>query len=265
MVETTSTPCPACGSLASGNFCSGCGASLGHRPCAYCQAGLSPQARFCHRCGKPAGGSNPRGSAWSGPERKAWAVAGVLCVVLVGGIAYQVSSAAGPSAPDMVNAGSSPGLTGGAPDISAMTPRERFDRLFNRIMQAAERADSAEVTRFTPMALGAYSQLDVADADARYHAAVLRMQVGDFAGAGALADTILAEAPGHLFGYIVHGETAARTNDSAGRARARRDFLAQYGREMKAGRVEYLEHQPVLDEFRRVAEKAVDGAAEKAD
>ena len=41
-----------------------------------------------------------------------------------------------------------------------MTPRERFDRLFNRIMQAAERGDSAQVERFTPMALGAYHQLD---------------------------------------------------------------------------------------------------------
>ncbi len=178
-------------------------------------------------------------------------MAGALCVLLVAGIAYQVLSAAPePVAPDMANAGSSAGTSGPAPDISAMTPRERFDRLFNRIMQASERGDSAEIERFTPMALGAYQQLETWDADARYHASVLRMQVGDFAGALALADTILAKAPGHLFGYIVRGETAGWTNDSAGRARARRDFLEHYDTEMKAGRVEYLEHKPAVDDFK---------------
>jgi hypothetical protein len=140
--------------------------------------------------------------------------------------------------------------TGPAPDISALSPRERFDRLFNRIMQAAERGDSIEVERFTPMALGAYGQLDLVDVDARYHAAVLRMQVGDIAGARALADTILKESPGHLFGYIVRGETAERRNDSAGRDQAHRDFLEHYDTEMKAGRVEYLEHKPAVEEFK---------------
>src|SRR2546423_1717293 len=52
---------------------------------------------------------------------------------------------------------------GPAPDISQMSPRERFDRLFNRIMQAAQQGDSAQVQRFTPMALGAYAQLDSVD------------------------------------------------------------------------------------------------------
>ena len=64
-----------------------------------------------------------------------------------------------------------------------MTPRERFDRLFNRIMEAGQQGDTAQVARFTPMALGAYAQLDTFDADARYHAAVLHLQVGRIAGA----------------------------------------------------------------------------------
>jgi hypothetical protein len=191
-------------------------------------------------------------------DRVAWAVAGALCVLLVGGIAYKVSSSAPQrAAPDMANAGAAGGDRGAqqrgagpAPDISGLSPQERFDRLFNRIMQAAERGDSAEVERFTPMALGAYDQLDSVDVDARYHAAALRMQVGDFAGARALADTILTESPGHLFGYIVRGETAERSNDSAGRDQAHRDFLSHYDSEMKAGRVEYLEHRPAVEEFK---------------
>jgi hypothetical protein len=141
-----------------------------------------------------------------------------------------------------------------------MTPRERFDRLFNRIMQAAERGDSGEVERFTPMALGAYAQLDAPDVDARYHAAVLRLQAGDSPGARALADTILAESPGHLFGYIVRGTAARLRNDRTAFAQAERDFLAHYDAAMRANRVEYLEHKPVLDEFKKEAE-----GADKAD
>jgi hypothetical protein len=153
-------------------------------------------------------------------------------------------------------AGTGAPRTGPAPDISNMTPRERFDRLFNRIMQAAERNDSSEVQRFTPMALGAYQQLDNRDIDARYHAAVLHLQVGDFAQASALADTILAQSPGHLFGYVVRGTVAQLQGNQPALTRAYRDFLAHYPAESRAKRVEYLEHQPVIDEFKNQAESA---------
>lgn len=185
---------------------------------------------------------------------------------MVGAIVYRVAGGTPPpAAPDMANPGAAsaspagPGATGGpsgpAPDISRMTPRERFDRLFNRIMQAAEQGNRAEVERFTPMALGAYSQLDTFDADARYHAAVLQLQAGNTPAALALADTILTGSPGHLFGYVVRGEAARLQNDTARLAAARRDFLAHYEAESKAKRVEYLEHQPVLDEFKQEAER----------
>ena len=220
------------------------------------------EARFCHRCGKPV--TSPAASPAAASERKAWTVAGVVCVLLVGVIAYQVSDAAPtPAAPDMANAGAAGGLQGSggaplgpAPDISAMTPRQRFDRLFTRIMQAAEQRDSAEVQRFTPMALGAYDQLDTRDADARYHAAVLHMQVGSLDAARSLADTILSESPRHLFGYVVRGEVAELQGASQPLAQARRDFLAQYASQMATKQVEYLEHQPVLDEFKTEAEGA---------
>lgn len=256
MTSPAPAPCPSCGTPATGSFCSGCGTRLGRLACAHCQAELSPQARFCHRCGQPVD-SLARKSSVGRSDRRAWLVAGTVCVLLVAGIAYKVSrDASGPAAPDMANAGSSAGAvatagpSGPAPDISSMTPRERFDRLYNRIMQASERRDSAEVERFTPMALGAYQQLETRDADARYHAAVLQMQVGNLQAAKALADTILAESPGHLFGYLVRGEAATLVNDTAGRTKARRDFLKQYDSQIKTARVEYLEHKPALDEFR---------------
>lgn len=154
--------------------------------------------------------------------------------------------------------GAAPGdLATRAPDISNLSPRERFDRLFNRIMQAGERHDSIEVRRFTPMALGAYEQLETRDIDARYHAAVLHLGVGDLAPAYALADTILQESPGHLFAYVIRGTGANLQGNAAAERQAQREFLAHYQREMASNRVEYLEHQPVLDEFRAEAEKNV--------
>ncbi len=267
-MSATSTPpiavCPACGTPASGNFCSGCGASLVRHACAHCQAELSPQARFCHRCGRPVGGPGGR----PGADRTAWLIAGGLCVVLVGAIVYKVTAGSRQVAtPDMANVGSAGatgsaappaggGVTGTAPDISRMTPRERFDSLFNRIMRAAEQGDRSQVERFTPMALGAYSMLDTVDVDARYHAAVLHLQVDEAPAAVALADTILAEFPGHLFGYILRGTAAEMRNDAAARAQAQRDFLAHYDAEMKANRAEYIDHRPVVDDFKRNAETA---------
>jgi len=265
------SPCPACGTPATGNFCSACGASLVARTCTGCRADLSPQARFCHRCGLPAGAgaAQPARAALPARERTAWLVAGVLCLALLAAIVLRVWRPPAPVAPDMASAGA-PGAqelgsqgaipAGPAPDISRMTPRERFDRLFNRIMQAAEAGDSAQVVRFTPMALGAYAQLDSVDADARYHGAVLRLQVGDVAGALALADTILARTPGHLFGYLVRGAAADIQGDSAAGRRARRDFLAHYDAEMRADRAEYREHAGVVSDFKsRTAEAGKGG------
>ncbi|MGH7499324.1 MAG: zinc ribbon domain-containing protein, partial [Gemmatimonadales bacterium] len=252
-----------CGLPATGNFCSGCGTTLAPRSCPACQARLSAQARFCHRCGHAVPLASPAGAQPrpAGAERTAWIVAAVLCVLLLGAIALKVmKGVAAPAAPDMANAGAAGsgapgGPSGPAPDISRMTPRDRFDRLFNRIMQAADQGDTVQIQRFLPMALGAYAQLDSADVDARYHAAVLHLQGGDAPGAMALADTILAAVPAHLFGYVVRGEAARLQNDSAALARAQRDFLAHYDAEMKSNRVEYQEHEPAIAEFKKEAEK----------
>jgi hypothetical protein len=260
----STTTCPSCGATATGNFCSGCGASLATRSCAHCRAELTPRARFCHRCGRSVAEAHSAGRS-PNTERAAWLFAATMSVLLLGAIGYKVwTDRPTPVTPDMSNTGAAGGTfsgTGPAPDISQMSPRERFDRLFNRIMQAAEERDSAQVVRFTPMALGAYAQLDTINVDARYHAAVLRLQVGDAAGARALADTILTQSPGHLFGYMIRGTVAALSQDSNALGQARRDFLAHYRAEMAANRLEYREHEPVIEEFRSEAGQRGAGAA----
>jgi hypothetical protein len=148
-----------------------------------------------------------------------------------------------------------------APDISQLSPKERFDRLYNRVMQAAQSGDQATMSRFMPMALSAYEMLDSVDADARYHAALLRVHSGDVQGSRALGDSILAAQPGHLLGYVVLGTTARWAKDDSGLATAYREFLAHYDAEMKADRREYGEHRTSVDGFRREALAAADTAA----
>lgn len=278
MTGISPVACRACGAAVSGKFCSECGTPVGPVRCAGCDAELSPGAKFCHRCGRavaPASGASPGGAGTRHPtapappppgtstDRTAWIAAGLVILVALGAIVWHVvrgepapaGGAAAASAPPGLT---SPGLGGQAPDISQMSPRERFDRLFNRVMTAAEQGDTTTVVNFTPMAIGAYTQLDSVNVDARYHAAVLHAQVGEFPAARALADTILREVPGHLFGHVIRGEVARLEGDQATLARAHREFLASYDAEMAANRVEYLEHGPVLQRFRT---EAVAGSA----
>lgn len=263
--------CPACGAEASGNFCSRCGTNLGPARCAHCSAELSGRARFCHRCGRPVGPGQgqPVAGAPARSDRTAWTVAGVLVLLLIGAIVWRVDRGTpAPVIPDMANPGAGAGqppfagaqapFAGGAPggrppDISAMSPRERFDRLFNRVMAAAERGDSTTVLSFMPMALGAYGQLDTVDVDARYHAALLLLQVDSVQAALALADTIETIQPGHLFGYLVRGAAADRAQNDTLRRQAYRDFLAHYDAEQRANRAEYAEHRAAIDAFRKQA------------
>jgi hypothetical protein len=106
---------------------------------------------------------------------------------------------------------------------------------------------------FAPMALAAYDQLERTDQDARYHAAMIHLVVGEFEPALAKADTILSIDRQHLFGFLIRGEVAEQRNRATDLARSYTDFLAAYDVEMKAGRQEYLEHQPVLQDFRNRA------------
>lgn len=179
-------------------------------------------------------------------------VAGAALVGLLGVLLFTMArTASTPSAAAEPAAAAEGG--GGAPDNSDMSPRERFDRLYNRVMRATQAGDEAGMSRFTPMALMAYSQLDSLDADARYHAALLEVHSGDMAGPTALADTLLAQDPGHLFGYMIRGTVARWRKDAAGLSRAYAGFLEHYAAELKATRPEYADHKTSVEEFRQAA------------
>jgi hypothetical protein len=182
-------------------------------------------------------------------------MAGLLAVILIMLTRNSPSPAAPPFASEQGPTAEAP------PDISTMSPRERFNRLYNRIMTAAQSGDEPTAQRFMPMALMAYAQLDTVDADARYHAALLKAHTGDVEASRALADTILTEHPGHLFGYVIRGTAARFRKDQKALDAAYGGFLKRYDEEMKAGRQEYGEHRTSLEDFRRAALQAKGGPA----
>lgn len=95
-------------------------------------------------------------------------------------------------------AGGQPGAAGTGLDLSAMTPREAADRLFNRVMGAVEAGDTGQVRFFLPMAIQAYQQVEPLDADGYYHLSLLQRTGGQGDSALATARRALEAAPDHL-------------------------------------------------------------------
>lgn len=253
------TSCPSCGKATGGKFCRHCGAALGGEHCSRCGAGLNPGTRFCAQCGTTASATGSADGETRAPIL--WFLAGGVTVALVGGLMLALNKG-GTTPAAAVGAGPlAAGADGAATtDISNMTPRERFDRLYNRIMRASESGDETTVTTFAPMALSAYSMLEETDADARYHAALIRLHTADMAGASALADTILKNQRSHLFGIILQGTIARFEKNDAALARSYADFLKHYDAEVAAKRPEYGEHPRSLEDFLAAARAASGGA-----
>lgn len=250
----TSAQCPSCGAPQTGKFCSRCGANLEAGTCGGCGAKLPGGVKFCPSCGTPVSGAGAgvRGSS----ERTPWIVAAVAIVALLAVVLVMVIRTS-PGRPPEAQ-GAPAGALGAGPggvDLAAMTPRERFDRLYNRVMRAAEGGDPSTVTNFAPMALQAYDMLPETDRDpdARYHAAMLHLHSGGAEQAVAHADTIQAEIPTHLFGFVIRGTAAKLARDEAALAQAYADYLEHYDAEMNAGRQEYGEHPAILESFRQEA------------
>jgi hypothetical protein len=197
-------------------------------------------------------------TAGGSAERTPWIIAWIVVAICLAGIVYFVTHKPTEQAgPDMANSGASsgaPGGTGGTPpDISQMTPKERFLRLHDRIMNAASQSDTATVTRFSPMALTAYSMLDTIDTDVRFHAAAIYLRIGRNPEALALADTIQMGAKDHLFADLIRAEVAQAKGDSVQFDTIRKRFLAHYDAELARKRPEYEEHKAMLESFKTEA------------
>jgi len=235
--------CPTCSAEASGKFCSDCGATLTSVQCPSCGGELKAGSRFCNLCGHSLGtGSRDR-------VQRRWIIAGGTLAALAAVLLVRMTASSVPSV-------GVPPVGAPATDISNMTPRERADRLFNRVMTASEQGDSGQVAFFGNMALQAYDLLGGYDADARYHVGMMQLALRNPAAARAQADSITRTAKNHLLADHLKAEIARRANDNAARNRAWRDLLAHYDTEMASGKPEYADHRTALESARAEARKA---------
>lgn len=241
--------CSRCGKPAGGKFCGSCGAALSQATCPSCSTAQRAGTRFCHICGTPLG-RRQRPATRSATAIRIAAAAGALVVVVLVAVRFIGS----PQSADRVPTGpASAPVT--VPDISQMTPRERADRLFDRIVRAAEAGDTAQVMQFQPMALSAYAMLGQQDSDSRYHVGLIHSLAGNFAAARAQLDSLRAIEPDHLLGAMLAFTIAELTEDADGREQAYRVFLEAYDAEMALQKADYVAHEPAIQSFLTVARR----------
>jgi len=180
-----------------------------------------------------------------------WAVAGAALGALVTVVVMRIGG--GSPAREPTTLGGPVGVR--PPDISQMSPEERANRLFNRIMILDEAGKTDSVQFFLPMALGAYNQLPALDVDARYHIGLIELAGRQPAGALAQADTILRTIPTHLFAYMLRADAYRQQGNRPGERRANADFLRHEAAELARNRPEYTDHREPLNAFHAAASK----------
>lgn len=251
--------CPKCGAEALGKFCNQCGETL-RAVCKACGVEAPPRSRFCPECGASFKGATPKKTPVASSSRAAfltpWMVAGGVGVVLaVVGAFLILDRQSAPPPPESVPAAAP--ATNALPDLSSMSPQEAAERLFNRIMTAAEQGDSGEAERFVPMALQAYGQLGELDNDGHYHVGLLHVTISDTDSAQAELDLIRQSVPNHLLGLQLEHAIAQALSDEDRVKEVNRRFLDAYDAEIATGRSEYQGHRRGIDGFRDRAAAAI--------
>jgi hypothetical protein len=183
-----------------------------------------------------------------------WILTGVALLLVIALVLYQASRAAtdsgvadsGQAAP----MGGAPmgGGGGGVPiDLNSMSPQERADRLFNRVMAYASegKADSAAI--FAPMALQSFEMLGQLNVHARYDVGLVATVAGELGRAKAQADTILKQNANDLLGLTLAMRVAESSQNSAAARDYGKRLIAAESAEKKTGREEYTAHGADID------------------
>jgi hypothetical protein len=230
------------------------------RHCAQCGAALGERGQFCHRCGAPrdgrastALGARPTSTTSTASNVLPWSIAGIALLSLLAFIVgQQWSRNRSAPTPAPVTAAAPGG--GRAPDISQLSPQERADRLFDRVMTLVSAGKSDSVTFFAPMAIQSFEALAPLTAHQRYDLGLLGVVSGDGALAVAQADTILREQPSHLLGLILAMRAAGLQGNVAGRegfaSRLRNALDAERAKRLP----EYQDHAPDIEAAVREAQ-----------
>lgn len=244
--------CPECGSEESGRYCSECGSRL-ERP--------------------------DDSSTSSLVSRLPWILSGLAVLAFAVGAVLLVQERVRPRTEGAPLTGEIPGMEGGgeergageagapaggempsAEELGRMGPREAGDRLFDRAMRL-DAAGSERAEFFAEMGLRAYGGVppEELDADARFHAGLLRLVLGQADSAAAQAERILSEEQGNLLGLYLAARAAAEAGDTArARERMRRLRAALEAADLSA-RPEYEAHRRLLEEAAAGGEIGAEG------
>ena len=140
-----------------------------------------------------------------------------------------------------------------APDISNLSPQERADRLYNRVMVLATQGKVDSVQFFAPMAITAYQLLAPLNIDQRYDMGRIGEVAGALPLAQAQADSILRENPNHLLGLILQARLAALAGDTTRLRTFERRILAAERSELATKKDEYTRHEDDITSALRLA------------
>lgn len=242
--------CPNCGAEdQEGKYCAECGASI-RDECPECGARLAPEDRYCPECGSAVAGEARGRTHW-------WIAAAAALVVVLILLIPERAERAGPLPAVDPEAGTPLG-----PDMGFTGDMRRdADRLFNRVMAAAEQGQTAEVNQFMPMAIQAYEAVPDLDHDGLFHLAILYLTAGSHGMAVATAEDILEDEPGHILGLGVAGSAAAEAGDHPAAMAYFRRLLDAYPTEVGRQIPEYLHHEVMLEEYQRIARAYLADAA----
>lgn len=210
------------------------------RYCSQCGTQFLEDALFCHSCGAAADGRTSKApAATTSSVALRWGVPGVALLLMIVITAYRAGTSAPPA-----TAGAPPLASGAmrAPDISSMSPMERADRLFNRVMQYWSAGNTDSAAFFAPMALAAFDALGPLNTHSRYDLGLVSLVAGDVGRASAQADTILATKSSHLLGLILAGRVADARADRDAARRFRQQLLSSEASERASGLPEYNDH-----------------------
>lgn len=211
------------------------------RFCAHCGAKLSDGAQYCHRCGTAVGGhpAAPVPTQRTPAALAPWGIAAVALVVVVAVMAVRKPQAVAPAV--------APNQTGPAPNIANMTPSERANRLYVRVMSYAEAGLVDSVATFAPMVIAAHEMLDAPNVDERYHFGRVAEVVGALPLAEAQADTILSQQPQSLLGLLLAVRVARMRNDTAAAKQFEQRLLAALPAELALNNPDYESHRLEID------------------
>lgn len=136
---------------------------------------------------------------------------------------------------------------GPAPDIANLSPSERANRLYMRIMTYAENGKVDSVAFFAPMALASHEMLEAPTPDERYHFGRIAEVADNAEVARAQADTILAQQPDNLLGLLLASRAARMQKDQAAAKKFDGRLLAAVSAQLATNSPDYDLHRAEID------------------